>query len=226
MARRRKKLKQEESELLVDLVEVQEQTQDFLATNQKWILGGLLLAVLLIGGFFAYKFLYQQPRETEAMEQMYKAEQQFQRDSFSLALNNPGDGYPGFESLASSYKGTKVGNLSKYYAGICALRTGDYQKAVDYLSSFRAKGNITPAMANGALGDAQSELGNFDKAIGSYEKAAKAVSNDFSTPYYLWKAGMLANKQGNTNKAQDYFQQIKSDYPASIQAQEIDRYLN
>lgn len=226
MARRRKKLKQEESELLVDLVEVQEQTQDFLATNQKWIFGGLLLAVLLIGGFFAYKFLYQQPREVEAMEQMYKAEQQFQRDSFALALTNPGGGYPGFESLASDYGGTKAGNLAKYYAGICALRTGNYQKAVDNLSSFRAKGNITPAMSNGALGDAYSELGNFDKAMGSYEKAAKAVANDFSTPYYLWKAGMLAKNQGNASKAQEYFQQIKTDYPASVQGQEIDRYLN
>ena len=226
MARRRKKLKQEESELLVDLVEVQEQTQDFLAQNQKWILGGLLLAVLLIGGFFAYKFLYQQPREQEAIEQMYKAEQQFQRDSFVLAMTNPGGGYPGFESLASDYKGTKAGNLAKYYAGICALRIGDYQKAVDHLSSFRAKGNITPAMSNGALGDAHSELGNFDKALSSYEKAAKTVTNDFSTPYYLWKAGMLAKKQGNASKAQQYFQQIKTDYPASVQGQEIDRYLN
>ena len=226
MARRRKKLKQEESELLVDLVEVQEQTQDFLATNQKWILGGLLLAVLLIGSFFAYKFLYQQPREVKAMEQMYKAEQQFQRDSFKLAMTNPGNSFPGFETIASDYKGTKAGNLAKYYTGICALRTGDYQKAVDNLSSFRAKGNITPAMSNGALGDAYSELGNFDKAMSSYEKAAKATTNDFSTPYYLWKAGMLAKKQGNASKAQQYFQQIKTDYPASVQGQEIDRYLN
>jgi len=225
MAKRRKKTKQEE-ELLVDLVEVQEQTQDFLESNQKWILGALLLGVLLIGGYFAYKQLYQAPRETEAMEQMYRAEQQFQRDSFALAMSNPGGGYPGFESLASDYKGTKAGNLAKYYAGICALHTGDYQKAVDYLSSFRAKGNITPAMSNGALGDAHSELGNFDKALNSYEKAAKTVVNDFSTPYYLWKAGMLAKKQGNADKAQKYFEQIKADYPASVQGQEIDRYLN
>lgn len=225
MAKRRKKTKQEE-ELLVDLVEVQEQTQDFLESNQKWILGALLLGVLLVGGFFAYKQLYKQPRETEAMEQMYKAEQQFQRDSFALAMTNPGGGYPGFESLASDYKGTKAGNLAKYYAGICALRTGDYQKSVDYLSSFRAKGNITPAMSNGALGDAYSELGDFDKALSNYEKAAKTAANDFSTPYYLWKAGMLAKKQGNADKAQRYFQQIKSDYPASVQGQEIDRYLN
>lgn len=225
MAKRRKKTKQED-ELLVDLVEVQEQTQYFLERNQKYIVGGLLLAVLLVGGYFAYKYLFKAPREKEAMEQMYKAEQQFQLDSFALALTNPGGGYPGFETLASDYSGTKAGNLAKYYAGLCALRTGNFQQAVDHLGSFRSKGNITPAMSNGALGDAHSELGNFDKALSSYEKAANTVKNDFSTPYYLWKAGMLAKKQGNADKARKYFEQIKSDYPASVQGQEIDRYLN
>jgi len=225
MAKRNKKTNQEE-ELLVDLIGVQEQTQDFLERNQKYIVGGLLLAVLLIGGYFAYKYLYKAPREKEAMEQMYKAEQQFQRDSFALALTNPGGGYPGFETLASEYSGTKAGNLAKYYAGLCALRTGNFQAAVDHLSAFRSKGNITPAMANGALGDAYSELGNFDKAMSSYQKAANTVKNDFSTPYYLWKAGMLAKKQGNADKAQKFFTQIKSDYPGSVQGQEIDSYLN
>ncbi len=224
MAKRRKKTKKEE-ELLVDLVEVQEQTQYFLERNQKYIIGGLFLAVLLIGGFLAYKQLYKAPREKEAMEQMFKAEQQFQRDSFALALSNPGDQYPGFEGIISEYGGTKAANLAKYYAGISALRTGQFQKAVDHLESFKAKGNITPAMANGALGDAYSELENYGQALSAYEKAA-GMTNDFSTPYYLWKAGMLAQKQGDSAKAKKYLEQIKSDYPASVQAKDIDRYLN
>jgi len=37
---------------------------------------------------------------------------------------------------------------------------------------------------------------------------------------------MLAKKQGNANKAQQYFQQIKTDFPASVQGEDIDRYLN
>lgn len=224
MAKRRKT--KQENELLVDLVEVQEQTQYFLERNQKYIIGGLFLAVLLVGAFLAYKQLYKAPREKEAMEQMFKAEQQFQRDSFALALNNPGEGYPGFEGIISDYGGTKVGNLAKYYAGLSALRTGQFDKAISHLNSFKAAGNITPAMSNGALGDAYSELENYSQALSAYEKAAKSVANDFSTPYYLWKAGMLAKKQGDSGKAQKYFEQIKNDYPTSVQGEEIDRYLN
>jgi len=224
MAKRKKR--KEEDELLVDLVGVQEQTQDFLAENQKYILGGLLLAVLLVGGYFAYQHLYKAPREKEAIEQMYRAEQQFQRDSFALALNNPGEGYPGFEGIIADYGDTKAGNLAKYYAGLSALRTGDFQKAVNYLEDFNARGNITPSMAKGALGDAYSELENLDKAMGAYEKAATTGTNDFSTPYYLWKAGLLAQKQGDSGKAKKFFEQIKKDYPSSAQGKEIDKYLN
>lgn len=221
---KRKKIKQED-ELLVDLAATKEQTQDFLETNQKYILGGLLLVALLIGGYYAYKYLYKAPQEKEALEQMYRAEIEFQRDSFALALSGPAD-YPGFEEIASEYSGTKAANLARYYAGISHLRTGNFQSAVDYLEDFKAGGKIVPAVKNGALGDAHSELGNMDKALGYYEKATSASPNSFSTPYYLWKAGLLSQKMGNGAKAQGFFERIKKEYPASAQGKDIDRYLS
>ncbi len=223
MAKRKKR--QQEEELLVDLTATREQTQDFLERNQKSIVGGLLLAALLVGGFFAYKYLYKAPREKEALEQMYRAEMEFQRDSFALALNGPQD-YPGFEQIMSDYKGTKAANLARYYAGISHLRTGNFQAAIDNLESFRAKGMVSPSMKNGALGDAYSELNNFDQALSYYEKAIGGKGNGFSTPYYLWKAGLLAQKQGDNAKAQKYFERIKKEYPNSTQGQDIDRYLS
>jgi hypothetical protein len=52
---------------------------------------------------------------------MMLAQQQFEKDSFQLALTNPGGGYSGFLDIIDSYSGTKTANLAKYYAGICYL---------------------------------------------------------------------------------------------------------
>ena len=90
MAQRKKTTKQDE--VLIDISEVTGQAEDFFQRYQRQIMigGGALL--LLIGGWLAYKFVYSAPRQKEAIEQMAQAEFQFQRDSFALALANPGGG--------------------------------------------------------------------------------------------------------------------------------------
>ena len=90
MARRRKNNKKKDEETLVDIIEVRDQAQGFIDENQNLIFGGLVALVVLIGGFLAYKNFYQKPRQQEATEQMFQAQVQFERDSFALALTNPG----------------------------------------------------------------------------------------------------------------------------------------
>ena len=71
MARRKNKKKTEET--LIDLVDARDQAQDFLDKYQTLLVAVVAGIVILIGGFIAYKYLYQQPRQTEALEKMYKA---------------------------------------------------------------------------------------------------------------------------------------------------------
>jgi tetratricopeptide (TPR) repeat protein len=192
--------------------------------NQTTVIAGAGILLLLIGGFFAFKMLYQAPREKTAMEQVFKAEYQFQRDSFALALEAPGGGFEGFLDIIDNYGGTKAANLSKYYAGISYLNLGRYDDAVSFLESHNEKGNVTSITKYGALGDAYSELGNFSKAISSYERA---VSNDNSllTPYYLYKLGLLSVNQNQKDKALKAFTRISADYPNSIEAAEASKYI-
>ena len=116
MARRKTNKKQDET--LVDLVEVKESAQDFLESNQKLVIGLGLVIVLIIAGYLGYKYGYQGPREENASEQIFKAQIQFERDSFALALESPGEGYEGFLDIIDNYGGTKVANTAKYYAGV------------------------------------------------------------------------------------------------------------
>lgn len=214
----------EDDDTLVDIVEVKEQAQDFFERNQTTVIGGLALVLLLVGGYLAYKYAYQAPREAAGMEAMYKAEYQFKQDSFALALTNPGEGMEGFLDIIDNYSGTKASNLASYYAGISYLNLGQYDAAIDYLNDYSASDDITPITKNGAMGDAYAETGDLDKALSSYKKAVNS-DNDFLTPYYLNKLAVLHMKQGNNKEALDAYNRIEKDYPQSAEARDAKKYI-
>jgi len=222
----RKRSRRAQDETLVDIVEVKEQAEDFFEKYQMPILGVLGALALLIGGYFAYQQFYKLPKEKEASEQIFQAEMQFERDSFELALLNPGGGYSGFLDIIDNYKGTNVANLATYYAGICYLHLGKFEAAISYLNDYSARGTVTPIMKHGALGDAYSELGQFDKAISEYKKAASAEDNDFLTPYYMKKLGLLYESQGNHAGAAKVYKDIRRDYAKSQDGFNIAKFID
>ncbi len=225
MARRRRR------EIREDDIVIEETTQqksgDFFEDNRNTILIALGVILLLLAAFFAYKQLYKEPKEKRAAEEMYMAQHYFQQDSFAQALTNVPGGFMGFEDIASEYSGTKAGNLSNYYAGVCYLNLGKYEAALEAMSDFSPSGSITSAMKYGVMGDAESELNNLDKAYDLYKKAAKSGDiKEMTAPYYLMKAGLLAQKLGNNDNAKDHFTTIKEDFPESREATNIQNYIN
>jgi tetratricopeptide (TPR) repeat protein len=222
MARRKKK---KTDETIVDIVQARDQAQDFFERNQLLVLGAIALVVIGIGGLFAYQNLYKKPRNQTALEQMFQAQWQFERDSFALALDNPGAGYDGFLDIIDKYGGTQAANISHYYAGISYLNLGRYDAAIDFLEQFSPHGEVTPIMKYGALGDAYSELENWDKAISNYKRAAEIEDNRYLTPYYLKKLGMLYEHQGDSEKALAQYEKIKEAYPNTTAGQDIDKYI-
>ena len=225
MARRRNKKQQKSDETLVDLIEVKDQAQSFVEKNQIWVFGALVAAVLVFGGLFAFNNFFQAPKQLEAVDQMSQAQVQFARDSFALALTNPGGGYKGFVDIAEDYKGTKAGNLALYYAGICYLQVGEYAAALDYLNDYNPDGDVTPIMKYGAMGDAFAELNDLEKAMKYYKMALDAGENEFLVPYYLTKVGLLQEKNGQLKDAQSAFQEIKDDYPTYPGTVDAEKYL-
>ena len=78
------------------------------------VFGAAVVVALLL---LATHRFYTIPHETKAKEQIFTAEQYFEKDSFNLALNGDGN-YPGFLDIIDNYGRTSAGNLAKYYAGI------------------------------------------------------------------------------------------------------------
>ncbi|MEO5583407.1 MAG: tetratricopeptide repeat protein, partial [Saprospiraceae bacterium] len=212
-------------EKLLDLVEVQQKTKSFFEHNQQRIsiIGGGIL--LVVAGYLAYYLLYQKPRQSRSVEQMMLAQQQFEKDSFRLALTNPGGGYSGFLDIIESYSGTKTANLAKYYAGLCYLHLEQFDAAIDYLKDFNPKDEITPITRFGTLGDAYSEKKDFDNAISYYKKAIAAGNNELLTPYYIKKLGMLYLFQKDNGNALNEFNELKKQFPLSPEATDVDKYI-
>jgi len=222
MSRRKQRQREEE---IVELVEEKNKEGGFLQNNQFLFLGILALGALLIGGILAYSLLYKAPRDAKAMSAMYKAEEQFKKDSFALALENPGGGFDGFLDIIDNYNGTKAANLAKYYAGISYLNLGNFDAAIEYLSSSSPGGSVLPITKYGALADCYSEKQDFAQAIEFYERAVNTQENEFLTPYYLRKLALLHERQGNSEAANTYFRKIKEDFPNSDEGQVIDKYI-
>ncbi len=222
MARRKKK--QNVDETIVDIVEAKESAQDYFERNKILVISVVGALVLIIGGYLFYSTLIKGPNEKASREAMYQAEQQFARDSFALALENPGAGFDGFLDIIDNYGGTASANLAHYYAGISYLNLGKFEAAIEYLEEFSPDGKVTPIMKNGALGDAYSELGEFDKALSLYKKASDN-DNSYLAPYYLKKYGMLAEKQGDTAAALEAYNKIEAQFPSSNEAADISKFI-
>jgi tetratricopeptide (TPR) repeat protein len=208
----------------IDIVETFSKTERYIDENKKslGIIAGAI--ILVVGGYFAYTTWILGPKEREAAEQIYVAERYFEKDSLELALKGDGN-YPGFLQIIDDYGMTSSANLAHYYVGIIYLRQGEYQKAIQYLKDYDADDQMTKAMSLGAIGDAYTELGDLDKAISYYDKAATSVANNFTSPIFLLKKGITQEAAGKHKKALETYHTIKQKYPESAEGRDIDKYI-
>jgi tetratricopeptide (TPR) repeat protein len=200
------------------------QTGKFIKDNQKslsFIVGAILALILL---YFAYQKFYLAPRESEATDQMHIAQDFWEKKDWDKAIKGDGTGYPGFEKIISEYSNTKAANLAYYYLGVAYLNKGEYNKAIDNLTNFRGDDEFVATEALGSTGDAYVELKDYDKAE-TYFKKATDKTNTFLTPLYLKKLALVYEAKKDYKSAIESFQKIKTDYPASTEAQNADEYI-
>jgi tetratricopeptide (TPR) repeat protein len=207
-----------------DLQGSMHKAEDFYYKNKNVINIALLAVVVIVGGYFAYNRFVKAPNEKKAQEMVFHAQQYFATDSFKLALNGDGNNY-GFLQVIDKYGGTKVGNLAKYSAGVCYVKTGEFQKGIDLLKSFSADDKLVQAYAYGLTGDAYMELNKTDDGIEYYKKAGHYSDNELSAPLYLFRAGLALEKAGKPQDAIAIYKEIKEKYPQTNEGREMDKYL-
>ncbi len=185
------------------------------------VFGAAVVVALLL---LATHRFYTIPHESKAKEQIFTAEQYFEKDSFNLALNGDGN-YPGVLDIIDNYGRTPAGKLARYYAGISYLHLGKYKEAINFLEDFKTDDLLLKPVATGAIGDAYAELGNKEKALKYYEEAADMKANSFTTPIYLLKAGRMQESMGNKEKALAIYKSIKDKYGDSNEGRLVEKYI-
>lgn len=192
--------------------------------------------IILFVAWMINKYMFKMPKEEKAdkivfVTQKYFTEFTTATDSAKLLLATRvlnGDGTnPGALKIINQYSGTSAANLCDYYAGACYLHLGQFAKSIKYLKDFDANGATQiESRALGMLGDASAELNKSDDALNYYKKAAKVNDKDeFTSSEFLFRAALFAQTTGKAKEAIDLFKKIKTDYPLSQKASDVDRYL-
>src|SRR5574343_109149 len=156
-------------------------TEDWVAKNQKLILGVVGAIAIATLGYVLYNKYVVEVKEEKATNQIFQSQQYFQQAVDATAKQD-----------------------SLYY-----LNLGDYKNAITYLENFKSDDAILKPLALGGIGDALSETNKVDDAISYYKKAAEANENDFTTPRFLFKAAQLLVLSGKKAEANKLFVEIK-----------------
>lgn len=206
----------------VNVAEALSKTQLFLKEHGKKVLYIILALVLIIVLIYAYKAFIVTPKHQEAQNQMYVAERNFNEDNFEVALKGDGN-VLGFEQIIQKY-GNRADKSVYFYAGICELRLGNNDQAINYLKKYKTSDKYTSAAAKANIGDALVNKGDIKGAIQYFEDAANMLDDFYAAKYHL-KAAICYEEIGNTSKAIQHYNIIKDKYSQSPEGADIDKYI-
>ncbi|WKN32626.1 tetratricopeptide repeat protein [Porifericola rhodea] len=186
--------------------------------NQNIAFGIGAAIALVIAGIFGYTY-YMDSQNEAAQDEMFQAVFYFEADSLDRALNGDGNNF-GFLEIIDEYGGTGAANLAHYYAGIALLKQGNYNQAIDHLTSFSASDLLVQARAYALVGDAYMELQNYSEAANYYNKAISYKPNRFFTPQYLVKAALAYEEMGEFEEAAESYGRIVEEFPEATEYQQ------
>jgi tetratricopeptide (TPR) repeat protein len=207
----------------IDLGEVYTRTELLLEKNKKPVTYGAIGLLVLVAGVIGYQKGIAEPRAKEAADLIWKAQYYFEVDSLEKALNGD-DQWPGFLTIAEDFGSTPSGELAHYYAGTIHMQKGEYDEALRHFKDADVDDDVLGVMAVGNQGDALVELGRADEAAKLFEKAAGMAKNDFTTPMYLMKAGIVRHQAGEWKAALKSFKRLADEFPLHPDASAARKY--
>ena len=220
--------------VLNTLDETASKSEQWIEKNSKPLFYGLVGIVIVFLAYWAYNNFVVEPNETEATNELAFPRKHFNDAAIAgsgidslLTLGLEGaNGKYGFVDIAASYGGTSAGNLANYYAGVSYLEMKQYDKAINHLEKFDSDDEMLGPITLGAVGDAFADINQPEQALEYYEKAANKKDNEFTTPLFLYKAGITAMELKEFDKATSLFTKIKDNYPTSDQGLNVDKFIN
>lgn len=199
-----------------------EGAENWLEQNPKIVVGIAAVILVLVGGYFAFKY-YKNNQNDLAQREMFQAVYYFEADSLDKALNGDGNNL-GFLQIIDEFGITDAANLANYYAGVSYLKQGKYELSRLYLEDFSANDLLIQARAYSLVGDAYMEEQKYEEAAKYYTKAADYKPNKYFSPAYLMKAALAYEKLNQNDKARETYDQIINQYWESSEYQNARKF--
>jgi predicted negative regulator of RcsB-dependent stress response len=175
--------------------------------------------VVIVIGYIAYKQLVFAPKEEKSLNAIYPGLNLAAKDSTDAAI-------AALEPVVKKYDGTKGGEIAQFTLARQYMTKGNFKKALDLLDGVSISDTYTSVRVIGLQGDCYSEMGKFKDALGMYEDAAAKNENEFTTPEYLFKAGLVAEMElKDFAKATELYEKIRDNYATYAQQKAIDKYI-
>jgi tetratricopeptide (TPR) repeat protein len=220
--------------VLNTLEETASKSEQWIEKNSKPLFSSLVAVVVIFLAYLGHTKYISEPNEIEASNELAFPRKYYDQASTAgagidslLTLGLEGaDGKYGFLDIADSFSGTNAGNLANYYAGVSYLEMKQYDKAIEYLEKFNSNDEMLGPVTLGAVGDAFADINQPEQALEYYQKAANKKDNDFTSPLFLYKAGMTAMELEKYDKAAALFTKIKENYPTSDQGRDVAKFIN
>jgi tetratricopeptide (TPR) repeat protein len=205
--------------------EILSKTDQFVEAHLKLIISVIVAIILLVVAIIVIRHEYFIPKEKEAQNAIFPGENYISTQQWDLALNGDSLGYSGFLGVIEDYGFTQTGNLAQAYAGICYYHLGDYESALQYLKKYKGKDRVIASSVIAMIGNSYADTGEPDKAITYFKDAANKANSASLSPVYLKKAAVAYEKIENYKGALDIYNTIKTKYPESQEATNIDKYI-
>ena len=204
-------------------------TEEWVVKYQNAILASIGLVAIIVLGYLGYQNFIILPKFQEATSELNQAQYYFElavndqsSDSLYRRALNGGEGKYGFLDIIDNYSGTDAAKLATYSAGMSFLNLKEYKNAIFYLDKFNGDDIILSSMSKGAIGDAFTQLGQYEEAYDYYIMASSLNNNLYSTPKYLYKAAITGSELGEISNAIELLKRIKKDYPKSNEAKLVE----
>ena len=206
--------------------EVVGKSEAFINKYKVQITVAIAAIVVIIAGSILYNDFVAEPRIKAASEAIFQAQNHFAAQEYDKALNGDEQGNMGFIQIIDEFSGTPTANVANAYAGLALAQSGRYEEAIPYLKAFDGDDKMVAPGVLSALGNCYANTGDLSAAVSKFIEAAKAADNNTISPYCLLQAGLIYEKQGKKNDALKVYTEIKEKYYASLQAMDIDKYIN
>ncbi|MDR1631383.1 MAG: tetratricopeptide repeat protein [Dysgonamonadaceae bacterium] len=221
-----KKVKTTPTQAEANVGEIFSRSERFIETYKNHIMIGIGAIIFIVVAVLGIRQYYLLPKEAEARETIFPGENYLASQQWDLALNGDSVTYIGFLGVIDDYGFTKTGKLAKAYAGICYYHLGQYDEALEYLESYSVDDKIISPVVTGLIGDCYVNTNNVEKGVKYFREAASKAESQYLSPVYLKKAGLAYESLSDFKKAVEVYNTIKDKYANSLEAADIDKYIN